>query len=565
MKKTKCYIYTRVSTAMQVDGYSLDAQKDKLKRYADYQEMQIVGEYSDEGHSGKNIAGRPDFMRMLEDIEDGKGEVSFVLVFKLSRFGRNAADVLNSLQLMQDYGVNLICVEDGIDSSKESGKLMISILSAVAELERENILVQTMEGRKQKAREGKWNGGFAPYGYKLVDGDLVIAEDEAEIIRLIFDKFIHTNMGATGVADYLNTHGYKKKKRQNNTLDVFAPSFIKGVLDNPIYMGKLAYGRRATEKIQGTRNEFHVVKQDEYSVYEGVHDAIISEEDFALARKKREDTSVKWDKTHSLDHEHILSGILKCPHCGGAMYANVNRKKKKDGTYYRDFFYYACKHRIRIDGHPCDYHRQWGQDKVNAAVEEVISKLVNNPKFKAALTDKIGSKIDTSELETEKQELSKHLQQTIGAKNKLADQMDKLDITDRNYDRKYQDMQDRIDKLYDEMSKIEDEISAVTTRIENLQKNKLSEESGYRILLSFDKLYSEFTDLEKKKFLGSFVKDVFIHDDELDDGRFLKAIRFKFPIYYGGAETEQIDFDSAKGWDNETTGETVVLIQRKDM
>ena len=67
---------------------------------------------------------------------------------------------------MQDFGVNLICVEDGIDSSKDSGKLMISVLSAVAEIERENILVQTMEGRKQKAREGKWNGGFAPYGYE---------------------------------------------------------------------------------------------------------------------------------------------------------------------------------------------------------------------------------------------------------------------------------------------------------------------------------------------------------------------------------------------------------------
>ena len=71
---------------------------------------------------------------------------------------------------MQDFGVNLICVEDGIDSSKDAGKLMISVLSAVAEIERENIRVQTMEGRIQKAREGKWNGGFAPYGYKLVDG-----------------------------------------------------------------------------------------------------------------------------------------------------------------------------------------------------------------------------------------------------------------------------------------------------------------------------------------------------------------------------------------------------------
>ena len=96
---------------------------------------------------------------------------------------------------MQDYGVNLICVEDGIDSSKEAGKLLISIIAAVAEMERENIRVQTMIGREQKAREGKWNGGFAPYGYKLKNGELVIAVDEVEIIQMIFNRYIHTNEG----------------------------------------------------------------------------------------------------------------------------------------------------------------------------------------------------------------------------------------------------------------------------------------------------------------------------------------------------------------------------------
>ena len=111
---------------MQVDGYSLDAQRDKLRKYAAYEDMIVAGEYSDEGFSGKNIQGRQEFQRMLNDIQDGKDGVSYVLVFKLSRFGRNAADVLNSLQLMQDFGVNLICVEDGIDSSKDAGKLMIS-------------------------------------------------------------------------------------------------------------------------------------------------------------------------------------------------------------------------------------------------------------------------------------------------------------------------------------------------------------------------------------------------------------------------------------------------------
>lgn len=284
MKKQRCYIYTRVSTAMQVDGFSLDAQKEKLKKYADYQDMVVVREFSDEGKSGKNVDGRPQFKEMLELIEAGTDDIDYVLVFKLSRFGRNAADVLSSLQKMQDFGVNLICVEDGIDSSKDAGKLMISVLSAVAEIERDNILVQTMEGRKQKAREGKWNGGFAPYGYKLVDGSLFIAEDEVEVIKIIFDKYINTTMGVAAIAAFLNESGYVKKKRQNNTIDGFAASFVKGVIDNPVYCGKLAYGRRKTEKVQGKRNEFHVVKQDEFMVVDGEHEAIISAEEWKAAQ-----------------------------------------------------------------------------------------------------------------------------------------------------------------------------------------------------------------------------------------------------------------------------------------
>ena len=91
---------------MQVGGFSLDAQKEKLKKYADYQDMVVVREFSDEGKSGKNVDGRPQFKEMLELIEAGTDDIDYVLVFKLSRFGRNAADVLSSLQKMQDFGVN---------------------------------------------------------------------------------------------------------------------------------------------------------------------------------------------------------------------------------------------------------------------------------------------------------------------------------------------------------------------------------------------------------------------------------------------------------------------------
>ena len=463
-KQQKCYIYTRVSTSMQVDGYSLDAQKDKLRKYADYQEMSIVGEYSDEGKSGKSVEGRPQFKQMLADIESGKDNVDYVLVFKLSRFGRNAADVLSSLQKMQDYGVNLICVEDGIDSSKDAGKLMISVLSAVAEIERENILVQTMEGRRQKAREGRWNGGFAPYGYQLVNGELIIAEDEA----------------------------------------------------------------------------------------------IISEEMWNQAHRKRQETGVLQVKTHSLEHEHILSVIIKCPVCGSGMYGNVNRKKHPAGGYYKDYFYYACKHRKLVDGHRCTYKRQWNEDRINAAVEEIIRKFVKNPKFEQEIRKQIGSSIDTSELDREYDGLKDRLSQTTGAKNRLADQMDHLSVSDKNYDKKYNDMQERLDKLYDEISDIEDAMEEVETRLYNIRQDKISEDNVYQFLLFFDKLYDKFTDLEKKTFLKSFLSDVFIYEEEQKDGRILRGLRFKFPIYMNGRNVLGVD------WDNGSTDETIVALHRTD-
>lgn len=556
-KIVKCYTYTRVSTAMQVDGYSLNAQREKLHKYAEYQNMQIVEEFTDEGKSGKNVVGRLAFQEMLDKIESRVDGVSFVLVFKLSRFGRNAADVLNSLQLMQDNGVNLICVEDNIDSSKDSGKLMISVLSAVAEIERENILVQTMEGRKQKARQGEWNGGFAPFGYQLIDKKLIVDEKEAEIVRLIFDKFTTTTMGINAVASYLNQHGYRKSKRQNNKLETFATSFIKGVLDNPIYVGKIAYGRRKSEKKAGTRGEYHTVKQDDYMLTEGVHDAIISDDTWEAAQHKRKKRGIAYPKTHSINHEHILSSILRCPVCDSPMYGNVNRKRSKNGEYYSDYFYYSCKHRKIEDGTPCDYRKQWGQNIVNAAVEEFISGLMQNPEFIDALDNKINTKVDISEIEKESTELEKRKNKLIRSKKQLGQKMDDLDVDDKFYDQKYSDMEERLNRLYAEIENIDSNIASLNQRIINVRNDKLSSDNVYRILEYFDLLYKEFTDKQKKQFMQAFIERIEIFPEKQENGRILKRIKFKFPVWYNGNLCN--DFS----WDKESHVECVVLMSRK--
>ena len=289
----KCVLYPRVSTEMQVDGYSLEGQKNGLKRFADREEMEIVGIYEDAGKSGKSIEGRPAFKKMLSDIKNGL-EIDYILVYKLSRFGRNAADILNSLEFVQSYGINLICIEEGIDSSQTSGKLLISVLSAVAEIERENIIEQTMNGRREKARQGGWNGGFAPYGYYLKDNQLLIEETEAEAIRIIFDKFANSDIGLGGVAKYLNLQGIKKIPRQNGTLETWSSHFIRLILDNPVYCGKIAYGRRTREKVKGTKNEYKQVHAEDYILEDGQHEGIISEELWQHLAERREGESIMY-------------------------------------------------------------------------------------------------------------------------------------------------------------------------------------------------------------------------------------------------------------------------------
>lgn len=552
--RKKCYIYTRVSTAAQTEGYSLEAQTERLRKYADYKEMEVVREYCDAGKSGKSITGRPEFQRMLQDVSEERDGVAFILVFKLSRFGRNAADVLNSLQFIQDYGVNLVCVEDGIDSSKDSGKLTITVLSAVAEIERENILVQTMEGRKQKAREGKWNGGQAPFGYDLDsrNSTLVVNEEEAEIVRIIYDRFVHTDMGADAICNYLNQRGYTKKKVRGYELNYFARGLIMKILDNPVYTGK-----NITEKVKGTRDEYRRVKTDDYLLADGLHEAIVDEETWEAARKKRKRTGVKWNKTHSLEHEHILSGLLKCPVCGAGMAGTVRRRKNKKSGEYKDDFYYRCQHRRKIDEeHFCDFKPSLNQNKINAEVEWFIRGMIADERFHEYIGERLQEKVDVSNLEEERDQLKGQLQQVVGAKNKLLVMLDTLDAGDKHYARKFQDMQDRLDNLYDRISGFENEIADVEEKIKAAYGRQISEKQLYQILQKFDILYAEMTDIEKKEFMQLFIDAIELYPEKMDDGRIIRQIDLAFTVYYEGFEGEAIRLL------NENTVETVCLLSK---
>ena len=549
-EKIKVYTYKRVSTAMQIDGYSLDAQRSRMKAYADFNDYEIVGEYEDAGKSGKSIEGRMQFRQMMEDVKSGKDNISYVLVFKLSRFGRNAADVLSTLQVMQDFGVNLICVEDGIDSSKDAGKLMISVLSAVAEIERENIRVQTMEGRIQKAREGKWNGGFAPYGYQLVNGKLEINEEEAVAIRTIYDQYVNTDIGSNGISKYLENHGIRKIQRQNGKNPLFDAHLVRLILKNPVYCGKIAYGRRKTEKVHGTRNEYHLL-------VDGLHEAIIPEDVWNAAQAKLIAQAKKYEHVNKGKNErtHLLSGIVKCPICGAGMYGNKSIKYKKDGTKYKDFFYYGCKHRGMQRGHKCDYRKQIREELLDDAVAEVIVKLVSNPHFAAMMQEKINMKVDTTAIDQEITNYEKQLRQDYAIKSKLMEEIDNLNPDDRHYIRRKSDLDDRLYRMYDKIEEMESQLIDARAKKTSIEAEKITGDNIYKVLICFDKLYFAMNDVERRQLIEALIAEIQIYEERKPNGQWLKSIRFKLPI---------IENDLSIGLDNGEHVECVVLMSREE-
>lgn len=536
-KGKKCFLYLRVSTEMQVDGYSLEAQKNCLKKFAEREELVIAGVYEDAGKSGKSIEGRPAFRRMLSDIESGAG-IDYVMVYKLSRFGRNAADILNSLELLQTYDVNLICIEEGIDSSQTSGKLLISVLSAVAEIERENILEQTMNGRREKARQGKWNGGPAPYGYMIKDEILSINEEEAEIVRTIYDKYVNTRLGYSGIAKYFNLQGIRKTPRKESDIEEFSAHFIQLLIDNPVYCGKIAYGRRSKERVKGKKNEYKLVKQKEYCLVDGQHEGIISEELWQKAQEKRLATGIKYSSKLGKERAHLLTGIIKCPKCGCGMYANRVCWTKKDGTY-KEVMYYSCSRNKQSRGRHCDYSANLKKTDIEPLVVEVIKKLVQDEEFAVEIKRRIGVQVDTDKIDTELFNYEKKLKEVEANKSRLEREIDTLPLGAAHRDRKILDMTTRLDALYENIAEIESNIEDARFRKKAAEEKALTLENIYKILIHFSELYDIMNDEERKELFAELIQEIQIYPEGESDCP-LKSIKFNFPVFQNGKETEEV-------------------------
>ena len=421
MKFKNVAIYVRVSTDIQVDGYSIDEQLERLEKYCDAHSWTIYNKYIDPGYSGSNI-DRPAMLRLIKDAREKKIDV--VLVYKLDRLSRSQKDTLYLIE--EEFlpnGVDFISMSENFDTSTPFGRAMIGILSVFAQLEREQIKERLAMGHIGRAKAGYWHGGSnVPIGYDFIDGKLVINEYEALQIRLIYKMFLD---GETihGITRYMNEH-------YTNKYSSYKDSSQTGViLRNRLYIGKIKY------------------KGQEY---DGAHEPIIDEETFNRVQERYREISSKWNDQYRspFKGKHLLSGLVFCGNCG-ARYFVWSSKSRKSGERYA---YYKCYSRDgnsqmkKMDGCRNPNYRV---EKLDQVILDEIKKLKLDPGYidRIIAADRQAPKKEDDTLRV----LEKRLQEVDTRINKLMDLYTLGTIP-------LSDIGDRIKPLYEEKAQIQADI-----------------------------------------------------------------------------------------------------------
>ena len=347
----------------------------------------------------------------------------------------------------------------------------------------------------------------------------------------------------------------KKIPRQNGTLETWSSHFIRLILDNPVYCGKIAYGRRTREKVKGTKNEYKQIHTDDYILEDGQHEGIVSEELWQKVHAKRMATGIKQPSKIGKDRAHLLTGILKCPLCGSSMYTNKHAWTNKDGTY-KEVYYYICGRNKQERGHHCDYKASLRKTDIEPLVIEAVKELVSDKYFAKEIEKRIGVQTDTTAIDKELANYESKLKEVDLNKARLEREIDNLPIDARFRERKIHDMTLRLDGLYDTIVELEERIEDAKLRKSSIEMEAITLDNIYKLMLNFGKLYDIISDEEKKSLITYLIKEIQIYPNGESEMP-LKSIEFNFPIYRDGQEVRRLL------WEKGNTVETVVLLSHK--
>ena len=496
----KCGLYLRVSTQRQVDvkAGSLDTQEDKLASFVNLknsaeEEWKVVKVYREEGRSGKNT-DRPQLQELVSDIK--RGLINTVLVVRIDRITRSSLDFYKLFELFQEHDIDFISLNESFDTSTPTGRVIIKIIVALAELEREQTSERIKSKMQWRAEKGLWNGGI-PLGYDIDPenkGILIINSEEAELVNLIFNTYLEVG-SLYRTAEILNHKGYRgkeyiTKKKKLHKGYRFNGVSVSRILRNPTYIGSVHH------------------KGD---VYPGKHQGIIPGEVFervndALDNNRMTRTNYKREQKHHF----LLRGLLKCGRCEASMYP------KTSGGRGKLYFYYVCPNYDRRTEKQCKTTYIPAEDIEDAVIREVkkVGEDLNLIEEVVKEANKEGH-ARINELKKRK----KTLERKHPSLEKEIDSCMKWIKTNPPDDESIIETGKRVMKALGDLSlkqkQVRREIDCLGIEIQEFEKKLLETAAAKEALVKFSELYEIASDEQKASLLQLMIKKVVLYPDKI--------------------------------------------------
>ena len=539
----RVYCLYRVSTLGQVEKDDIPMQKQFCREFVQQQTgWEIVKEFSEKGVSGFKVSAkdRDAIQEIQRDALQNKFDV--LLVFMFDRLGRREDETPFVVEWFVKNGIEVWSAKEGQQRfDTHVDKLLNYIRYWQASGESIKTSVRTKTRMEQLTQEGYFTGGGVPFGYRLEHqgrtnkrnqdvGDLVVEPDEAEIVKLIFQKYLYEGYGAQRLCRYLAEQGITNRKGRN-----IPTTTINRIIKNPIYTGVIRNGESQSEVLTDLQ--------------------IIDAETFEKAQQMMEKRATHHnDVPLNTKGRSLLVGNVYCGHCGGRLTLTTSGRKRvrKDGTILRETrARYQCHYNIRHPGE-CDGQSGYGVDKLDKLVDQIIR--IQLGRIQNAPPQELIEKQQAKEMELIKSKLKllndQYRQKQREYQDLRAETIKVVQGTSRlNVDL----LNSLVDETSDQIKQLEQQIQATTTELEETLRDASQVLQEYDQLVGWAEMYDNCTFEAKKMIVAQFVKAVRVRRDYEIDIEFNVSFE-EFQALYLEGEPEE-----SKG----SGGDTLLAIETK--
>lgn len=479
-KRLRVAAYCRVSTDSEDQ---LNSYKSQVQYYTDLikanSEWSLADIYADEAITGTQVTKREDFQRLINDCMNG--DIDLIVTKSISRFARNILDTLKYVRMLKEKGIAVFFEEENINTLTMDGELLLVILSSVAQQEVENISANVKKGLKMKMQRGELVGfqGCLGYDYHPEDKSISINEEEAEIVKYIFNRYIE-GAGGSVIAQELQNLGYKTKRGSKT----WAETTVIGIIKNEKYKGDILMGKTFTLDPISKRRLDNFGEEDQFYIRDH-HEAIISDEVFDAAQEilkrrakpRRLGTDGKREK---FSRKYAFSCMIECGYCG----STLTRRTWHSGSQYNKIIW-QCVTATKKGKKFCPDSKGIAEEIIEQAFIESYRLLCQNNK------DVLDEFIARTEEALSATNAGKQLAKTdkdikaLEAKRAKLVDMHLEEIIDREtYEAKYLNLSQQIEQLISTRQGLQE-----ASETENTMKRRISE---FRKTLEQNKVLETF-------------------------------------------------------------------------